>query len=261
MDIQRLSREANERRARGRWHHKARDWPNRLARRDDCNQVNLTDIPPPPTRRCPEGPAADAAAGHQLAVPAPGAAASHGASEHVVPMGCRHTACHSRPATPQQLAEAQYRQMPFWDWANVLSSKNFHNADSIYQHLVDDANNWLLLRKTARGPYAEKWVMAVCKNCHRAVVADLRLDALESSEEKLDGFFGLTTLPRDVRKRCIYETMHPHSCALLNPAHPPSPVTMDTLLAMKDMPPPPPTPPPTTSRPPPISEKASEFVE
>ena len=43
-----------------------------------------------------------------------------------------------------------------------------------------------------------------------------RIDALESSEEKLDGFFGLKTIPRHVRRRCIYETMHPHQCALLN---------------------------------------------
>ena len=94
------------------------------------------DIPPPPTRRCPEGPAADAAAGLQLAIPAPGGAPRHGASEHEVLLGkrCRHTIYHSHTATPQQLEDAKYRQMILWDWQNVMASKNFYNAHTIYQH-------------------------------------------------------------------------------------------------------------------------------
>ena len=123
---------------------------------------------------------------------------------------------HPELATPQQLADGRDRQKTLWNWTNVLSSKNFYNANSVYEHLSVQPEHWILCSKTTGGGYAEKWAMAICKHCTLAVVADLRCSKLEESEEKIDAFFGLTTVARQVRRRCIYETMKPNSCVLLH---------------------------------------------
>ena len=86
----------------------------------------------------------------------------------------------------------------------------------VYEHLSAEPQHWLLFSRTSGGANTEKWAMAICMHCTLAVVADLRSTKLEEPEERLDGFFGFETVARNLRRRCIYETMKPNSCVLLN---------------------------------------------